>query len=220
MFCSRTFVTSRYTPSVSSTGAWLLHIRRRICCLLLLIPTAPVLAGDYFGHDYSGEGKWHLGVELESAMVDQNLTQGDQQQSFYPRLKIGGTGPQQARFEISWSRQDTDSGDWRVSGLDGDVWLPYRPERRIRPYLLLGVGYHRYYGRNTEVFDETGADNGARSLNAGLAIVGNASKTTELVATFRYRYLTWDAPDDENGDSVNAANATITSVSFGLQQLF
>jgi hypothetical protein len=220
MFFSRTFVTSRDSHSEFAARAWLLRTKSRISCLFLLVPVAPVLAGDYLGHDYSGEGKWYLGLEVESAVVDQNLTQDDEQQPFYPRLKIGGTGPQQARFEISWSRQDTDSGDWRVSGLDGDVWLPYRPERRIRPYLLLGVGYHRYYGTKTEFFDETGADNGARSLNAGLAIVGNVSKTTELVATFRYRYLRWDAPDDEPGESVSAANATITSVSFGIQQLF
>ena len=192
--------------------------------VVMFVFATPVLAERYsaggYSGDYSGEGYWHLGVELESAVVDQNLIGDDQLQSLYPRLKVGGTGPQQARFEISWSRLEASSGSWRTSGLDGDVWLPYRPERRIRPYLLLGMGYHRFYGTDTDYFDETGADNGARSLNAGLAVVGNLTRKTELVATFRYRYLTWDAPDDENGDSVNAANATITSVSFGIQQLF
>ncbi len=216
MICSGTFVTCRNDLPVF---AWRFF---GLAALLIWATHAQAerySAGDY-SVGYSGEGYWHLGIELESAVVDQNLTGDDQLQSFYPRLKVGGTGPQQARFEISWSRLEASSGSWRTSGLDGDVWLPYRPERRVRPYLILGMGYHRFYGTNTDYFDETGADNGARSLNAGLAVVGNLTRKTELVATFRYRYLTWDAPDDESGDSVNDANATVTSVSFGIQQLF
>ncbi len=212
MFCSGTFVTCRNVLTVL--------VVRFAKLAILLFCASQVQAERYSTGGYSGEGYWHLGVGIESAVVDQNLTDDDKLQSFYPKLKVGGTGPQQARFEISWSRLEASSGRWRTSGLDGDVWLPYQPERRIRPYLLLGVGYHRFYGTDTGYFDETGADNGARSLNAGLAVVGNLTRKTELVATFRYRYLKWDAPDDESGDSVNAANATITSVSFGIQQLF
>ena len=225
MFSSRTFVTCG--DSQAALFRYYLQMCASRCAswVVLLMISPFVLAQNdsgwgYSGRDYSGEGSWHLGLSVESAMVDQNLTQDDQLQAVYPRLKVGGTGPQQARFEISWSRLEADSGDWRISGLDGDIWLPYRPERRVRPYLLLGIGYHRFYGNNTEFFDETGADNGSRSLNAGLAVVGNLTQTTELVATFRYRYLTWDAPDDDLGESVSAANATITSVSFGIQQLF
>lgn len=173
--------------------------------------------------DYSGNGSWHLGAAYETATIDQNLLDTGAWSSTYPRLTVGGTGPMNARFEISWTRMRADQEGANIVGLDGDVWLPYAldgaPASRLRPYLILGVGYHRYYGE-TSVLDEEGADNGARSLNAGLAVVGNLTQTTELVATFRYRYLTWDAPDDDLGESVSAANATITSVSFGIQQLF
>jgi hypothetical protein len=225
MFCSRTFVTFRDSQAALFRFYLQMSAARCASWVALLMLSPCVLAQNdsgwgNSGRDYSGEGSWYLGLSVESAMVDQNLTQDDQLQAVYPRLKVGGTGPQQARFEISWSRLETNSGSWRTSGLDGDVWLPYQPERRIRPYLLLGMGYHRFYGNNTEFFDETGADNGARSLNAGLAVVGNLTQTTELVATFRYRYLTWDAPDNDQGESVSGANATITSVSFGVQQLF
>jgi len=170
--------------------------------------------------DWSGEGRWYLGAGFESASVDQNLTSDKGVSATYPSLKVGGVGPQAVRFEVTWSRLEDSSANWRLSGLDGDLWLPYRPDLRLRPYLILGMGYHRYYGKESEFLITNEADNGARSLNAGLGIVGNISRRTELTAAFRYRYLTWDAPDDDNGGSVNPADATVSSISLGIQQLF
>lgn len=173
--------------------------------------------------DYSGNGSWHLGAAYETATIDQNLLDTGAWSSTYPRLTVGGTGPMNARFEISWTRMRADREGANIVGLDGDVWLPYAldgaPASRLRPYLILGVGYHRYYGE-TSVLDEEGADNGARSLNGGLALVYNLTRRTELVATARYRYFSWDAPDDEEGQPGDGANATATSFSIGLQQLF
>lgn len=176
-----------------------------------------------YAFDYSGAGSWHLGATIESATIDQNLLDGGAFSSSYPRLIVGGTGPMNARFEISWTRIKANQADANIVGLDGDIWLPYDlsggPAPRLRPYLLLGVGYHRYYGEPS-VLDDADADNGARSFNGGLALVFNLSQRTELVTTARYRYFSWDATYDEERQSGEVANASATSVSIGLQRLF
>jgi len=192
----------------------------RSALLIFLILPAFAFAWGERSHDYSGEDFWYLGVEVEQATADQNLTSTDSLTSLYPRIKVGGVGPQATRFEVTWSRFTDKDADWRISGLDGDIWLPYRPELRIRPYLILGVGYHRYYGASSDYLVSNNADNGARSLNVGLAVIGNISYRTELVAAFRYRYLTWESPEDENGLTPPDADAAVSGLSLGIQRLF
>ncbi|MAE21571.1 MAG: hypothetical protein VXZ05_08510 [Pseudomonadota bacterium] len=183
--------------------------------LALLFFTLSVQAADYSGRD-----RWYLGVDAERGVGDENLVANQSLNARYVRAKLGGVGAQGIRFEFSWSRFVDPEADWRISGFDGDLWLPYqvgRPHPRVRPYLLLGMGYHRYYGRESAFLETNRADNGAQGLNAGLAIVANLDRYTELTTTFRYRYLQWNVAND---DSIPAADASLTSVAVGIQRLF
>lgn len=169
---------------------------------------------------YSGEGRWYLAGSLETGNIDQELTSSASSFSYSaPRITLGGVGPRAVRFEFSWSRIINEDQDWGITGLDGDLWLPWEPERRIRPYLILGMGYYQYYGADSEFLLSNDADNGTRSLNLGFAVLGNVSELTEMGISLRYRFLTWTGPA-EVGDKVPEADATLSSIEFRLQRLF
>lgn len=165
---------------------------------------------------YSGYGRWYLTVSGEAGSAEQNLTDSGTFNFQAPRLAIGGVGPEAIRFEFAWLRvADSNSDDWRTSGMEAELWLPWMPERRIRPYLILGGGYYRYYGTESDFFDQEGADNTAKGFNAGFAVTGNLTLTTEISASLHYRLLEWDA-----GEEGSAADATLTSVRLSLTRLF
>lgn len=81
------------------------------------------------------------------------------------------------------------------------------------------MGYHKYYGDDSDFLVTNNADNGARSLNLGLAIIANVSTLTEIGVSFRYRYISWTAPADV-GENVPEADATLSSIEVRVQQLF
>ena len=193
---------------------------------VLLLPTTTLAwidddrYGSIYTGGYSGEGRWYLSGAAEAGTIDQQLTDADRSFSYTaPKIAVGGVGPRAIRFEFGWSRVISEDQDWGITGFDGDLWLPWEPQRRIRPYLILGMGYHKYYGAQSNFLENNNADNGARSLNAGLAVMGNITKFTEMGITFRYRFITWTASADA-GEDVPDANATISSVGLRVQRLF
>lgn len=201
-------------------------IRLFITSLFLLCPIPAIAWLDddryqrSYSHNYSGEGRWYVSGGLESGTVDQQLTDADRSFSYTgPRVTVGGVGPRAIRFEFGWSRVVAEEQDWGVTGLDGDLWLPWEPERRIRPYLILGMGYHTYYGADSDFLVTNDTDNGARSINLGFAMIGNVSKLTEIGVSFRYRFISWTAHADV-GENVPEADATLSSIEVRLQQLF
>ncbi|PHR99794.1 MAG: hypothetical protein COA68_07645 [Oceanobacter sp.] len=193
---------------------------------VLLLPTTTLAwidddrYGSIYTGGYSGEGRWYLSGAAEVGTIDQQLTDADRSFSYTaPKIAVGGVGPRAIRFEFGWSRVISEDQDWGITGFDGDLWLPWEPHRRIRPYLILGMGYHKYYGAESDFLESNNADNGARSLNAGLAVMGNITKLTEMGITFRYLFITWTA-SAEAGEDVPDANATISSVGLRVQRLF
>lgn len=164
---------------------------------------------------YSGYGHWYLSFSAEAGRADQNLTSSGAFDYAAPRLAVGGVGPEAIRFELAWLRVSADDVAWRTTGVEAELWLPWRPEQRIRPYLILGSGFYQYYGETSDFFTQEGADNTARSFNAGLALTGNLSLSTEVSLSVHYRLLEWEA-----GTEGTKADATLNSARLTLTQLF
>lgn len=195
--------------------------------LLLLsfiaLPVSAWMGDDYPPGGFSGTGHWYIAGAWEAGQTDQNVTSSGSFSYNSPALIIGGIGPQAAAFEISWLRMRDSSGDWLTSGFDGDLRLPWRPERRVRPYLILGVGYHRFYGSDTQYFDDQGADNGARTYKIGVSLTANLTSAIEADLAFLHRYLHWNQADSNESDGVirdSDADATQNALRFTLRHLF
>ncbi len=194
-------------------SAWL---RAPLSCVVLLALSNPVQARWYDEPEgYSGYGRWYLSLSGESGTAEQNLTDSGSFSFNAPRIAVGGVGPEAVRFEFAWLRVTDADENWRTSGVEAEFWLPWMPERRIRPYLILGGGYYQYYGEQSDFFDQEGADNTARSFNAGFAVTGNVTLTTEVSLSVHYRMLEWDA-----GEEGTAADASLTSARLSLSRLF
>ncbi len=201
-----------FRGSIKSSG-WL---KAFFPCAVLLVLSNPAQARWYEEPDgYSGYGRWYLSLSGETGSAEQNLTDSGSFSFNAPRIAVGGVGPEAIRFEFAWLRITDGDEDWRTSGVEAELWLPWMPERRIRPYLILGGGYYQYYGEQSEFFDQEGADNTARAFNAGFAITGNVTLTTEVSLSVHYRMLEWDA-----GDEGAAADASLTSARLTLTRLF
>ena len=164
---------------------------------------------------YSGYGRWYLSASGELGRAEQNLTAAGPLDFAAPRLAVGGVGPEAIRFELAWLRVAANDAAWRTTGVEAELWLPWQPERRFRPYLILGSGFYQYYGDTSDFFAQEEADNTARSLNAGLAFTANITRSTELSLSLHYRLLEWEA-----GEQGTQADATLNSARLTWTQLF
>lgn len=188
------------------------------CCSILLLSN--LAFANFFDEPegFSGYGRWYLATSFDIGQVEQNLTPIPSFDYQSPRISIGGVGTEAIRFEISWSNISSPDNDWRLTGLEADLWLPWRPERRLRPYLILGVGHHNYYGDESPFLLENHADNGAGSFHVGFALTANLTYLTEIDASIHYRELEWKS---HNEDANNlAANASLSSYRITIRRLF
>jgi len=198
----------------------------RLWALLALLAGSFQSMAAGYGEDYSGAGHWYLSAGYEAGHIDQELTGLGNVNVSGPLIGIGGVGPEGVRFSVGLVRLSDRDEEWVTSGTEADLWVPGSLSHRVRPYLILGAGFQRFYGDRNRDSDDSffaggGIDSAGVSYKFGIAFVANITDVLEMDAGFIHRRIRWDADilGEENEDS-DDAHATANSFRLTLRQLF